>query len=281
MSGFSAEWLSLRESADARARNAALARKVARHLAGADPLRIVDLGAGTGANLRASAASLGPRQHWHLLDHAPHLLEEAGQALSAWADDALKGEGDTLLLTKDTRQISVTFSQADLSLSLKEVGRSRPHLVTASAFFDLVSSDFITAFAKEVARLNAAFFTVLTCDGRDVWHPPHRDDATVAHAFRVHQGSDKGFGPALGNGASDHLEHAFRSHGYDVTRADSTWWLGPEDADLIAALAEGTAAAARESGLVSAQQAMAWAEARKGAACEIGHTDLFAWPISG
>ncbi|MEP9376141.1 SAM-dependent methyltransferase [Aquabacter sp. CN5-332] len=276
MSGFSAEWLALREPADARARNAALAEAAVHQLAGHDPLRIVDLGAGTGANLRASAPYFGPHQHWHLLDYEPALLAQARRALAAWADGC-ETQDDALLLTKDSRRITVDFTVADLARSLAEIGRPRPHLVTASAFFDLVSAPFIDAFAAEVAHLNAAFLTVLTCNGRDMWAPPHAGDAAIAAAFAADQGKDKGFGPALGNAASDHLERAFRSHDYAVERADSPWRLGPEDGGLVRALAEGTAAAAVETGRIAATEAAAWAEARRSASCEIGHTDLLAW----
>lgn len=276
MSGFSAQWLALREPADARARNAGLAEAAARRLAGHDPVRIVDLGAGTGANLRASAPYFGPHQHWHLLDYEPALLEDARRALAAWAD-ACEAHGDRLLLAKDSRRITVDFTVADLARSLAEISRPRPHLVTASAFFDLVSASFIDAFATEVARLDATFFTVLTCDGRDAWAPPHAGDAAIAAAFTADQGKDKGFGPALGNAASDHLARAFRSQGFTVERGDSPWRLGPEDRGLVRALAGGMAAAALETGRISAPEAAAWAEARGGAACEIGHTDLLAW----
>ena len=50
MSGFSAEWLSLREPLDARSRSAALVAKL-RSDAPAGSRRIVDLATGTGAHL--------------------------------------------------------------------------------------------------------------------------------------------------------------------------------------------------------------------------------------
>ena len=51
--GFTPDWLTLREGYDAWARSARLLCQLARWCAGRGPLHIVDLGAGTGSNLRA------------------------------------------------------------------------------------------------------------------------------------------------------------------------------------------------------------------------------------
>jgi hypothetical protein len=55
MSGFSAQWLDLREPVDHRSRNVELGRRLARHFEGWRPITVVDLGCGTGSNLRATA----------------------------------------------------------------------------------------------------------------------------------------------------------------------------------------------------------------------------------
>ena len=52
MSDFSAGWLALREPADRAARSSRLARAIADVLADIAELRVLDLAAGTGANMR-------------------------------------------------------------------------------------------------------------------------------------------------------------------------------------------------------------------------------------
>ena len=52
MGGFSADWLALREPSDARARSAALTAAVLDRLGGGTEVRILDLAAGTGANVQ-------------------------------------------------------------------------------------------------------------------------------------------------------------------------------------------------------------------------------------
>ena len=93
MSGFSAEWLALREPADHRARSPALVAELRSVFAGRDTAAIIDLGCGTGSNLRALAASLPRRQSWRLVDRDPALLGAARERLAAWADASEAGAG--------------------------------------------------------------------------------------------------------------------------------------------------------------------------------------------
>ena len=55
---FSPEWLALREPVDHRSISQPLRAKVAARLAGAAPVNVMDLGCGSGSNLRALADSL-------------------------------------------------------------------------------------------------------------------------------------------------------------------------------------------------------------------------------
>lgn len=284
MSGFSTEWLALREGADQRARNPVLAEDLRARLGQLAPVRVVDIGAGTGANLRATAPLLGRVQSWRLLDHDPDLLAQAAVALGAWADDS-RDDGGRLTLRKDGRLIAVEFMEVDLAGDPDAVRVGEPHLITASAFFDLVSAAWIERFADAVVAAGATFFTVLTCDGRDVWSPPHEADAPVAAAFRADQSRDKGFGPGAGDVATDLLLQALHRRGYDAHAQESPWLLDaarPSDAALIAALAAGTAAAAEATGQVPLARLEAWRAARAVAAqCRIGHMDILAAPKDG
>jgi hypothetical protein len=153
----------------------------------------------------------------------------------------------------------------------------RPVLVTAAALFDLVAPAWIEGLARATAAAGAVFYTALSYDGTERWTPPHPADAAMLAAFVAHQGRDKGFGPAAGPAATELLARAFRAHGYAVSTAASPWRLGPGDAALIRALAQGTVAAVRETGVVPEETIRGWLGARLAAtACEIGHADLLA-----
>lgn len=276
MSGFSPEWLALREPVDHRSRDRGLAVLLAAHLAAREEPRIVDLGCGTGSNLRALAPQLGPRQSWTLVDYDARLLSAARDRLVAWADrttDCRVG----VILHKAEREISVRFRQADLVRDLDAALGEAPDLVTASALFDLCSTGFIERFASAITSRKAAFYTVLTYDGVQTWLPPHAADAAMRDAFIAHQKTDKGFGVSAGPDAPGALASAFRQAGYDVREADTPWRLGADDAQLIADLAAGFAGAVEETGSVDGAVLASWrAVARTGSV--VGHTDTLALP---
>lgn len=276
MSGFSPEWLALREPVDHRSRDAGLAQQVARRLSAADEPRIVDLGCGTGSNLRALAPQLGPRQSWTLVDYDARLLSAARERLCAWAENATDSRVG-VVLSKAGREIAVRFRQADLVRDLDAGLGEAPDLVTASALFDLCSAEFIARFAAAVADRKAAFYTVLTYDGVQTWTPAHAADAAMREAFIAHQRTDKGFGISAGPEAPACLAAAFKQAGYAVQEADTPWRLGTADAALIADLATGFAGAVEETGRVDAKVISDWHRiARTGAV--VGHTDTLAFP---
>jgi SAM-dependent methyltransferase len=263
MSGFSADWLALREAADHRARSRELEQTLSARFQTHDSITVVDLGCGTGSNLRATAPLLPERQSWTLVDYDADLLIAARMTLKAWADSASE-DGDALELVEDRRRIRVDFRQADLAQDLDGALGGHADLVTASALFDLASPDFIRRF---------------TNTGIQRWVPHRPADNAMASAFHRHQMRDKGLGPSAGPTAPAHLADQFRLSDYTVLEGDSPWKLSaPRDAALIAELAKGFAAAVAETGAVDKATIAAWQKvARTGA--ETGHTDTLAIPV--
>ncbi len=256
MSGFSADWLALRGPADARARDTGLGVRLGAHFAGRNRLRVLDLGAGRGANLRATAGLIGASQHWVLADNDAALLARA----------------------EPMPNTTVEFREVDLAAGVAGLFDPAPDLLTASAFFDLCGSEWIDRLVAAVASCGAAFYAALTYDGRGDWLPPHPLDAEVLAAFHADQKRDKGLGPALGPGAHAHLSARLRGQGYGVFEAASDWCLTQSaDAELIAVLAQGSAAAV--AGTVGSERAEIWLASRIGAErVTIGHRDLLALP---
>lgn len=279
MSGFSADWLALREPADRRARNPRIAQALAERFGDDGRTAVVDLGCGSGSNLRALAPLLAPEQDWRLVDHDPGLLAAARDRISHWADEA-RPDGDGLLVRKGDRRLSVAFLQADLAGEWDRVLSETPDLVTAAALFDLVSAAWIERFAGEVAARRIAVAAFLTYDGEERWEPPHPEDSAILDAFHRHQGTDKGFGVSAGPRAGLLLAEALRARGYEVREGASPWRLAAaQDAPLVAELALGIVQAVRETGLVAEPGLSSWLDARvSGASCVVGHTDLLAVP---
>lgn len=268
MESFSADWLSLRESADHAARAHALADGLAGHLARRrDPaLRAVDLAAGTGSNVRYLLSRLPAIAHWTLVDHDAALLAQAWRTL-------------TPLVLPTGRAFDVR--QGDLN----DVG-SLPldgcALVTASALLDLVSADWLRVFAGTCRTAGTDVLCALSYDGRIECEPAHPYDARVRELVNAHQRTDKGFGPALGPDAADVAAATFRAEGYDVSTATSDWVLDASLKELQRQLVQGWAGAAREIAQDEHRDIDAWLAQRRAwidagvSVGRVGHVDLLA-----
>jgi len=214
VSGFSAEWLDLREPFDARARATSPVTELKRHVtagSSAAPLAIVDLGAGAGSNLRFLAPRLGGVQRWRLVDHDSRLLEASLTTTQAWA--AARGaearrSGSSLTIRAADFACEVECQAVDL-VDLAAVELPERGLVTAAALLDLVSHDWLETLARRCRTARAAVLLALTYDGRTTPKPAEPEDPVVLAMFNRHQLFDKGFGPALGLRAAEAAETAF------------------------------------------------------------------------
>ena len=260
---FDAAWLELREPVDHRSRASGLLTPLRDWWDRRSGYDVLDLGCGTGSNLRYLAPRFPDAVRWTLVDHDAALLSR----LTA------PGGASTL------RAIRRDLTEIDFA-EVGEIGQAQ--LVTASALLDLVSERWLSPLVHACVRAGAAALFALTYDGRIEWSDTDRDDALVAEAVNAHQRRDKGFGPALGPTASAVAERLFRAHDYDVRVLPSDWVLGPADAALVDALVEGWAGAAAEQRPEHAERVRAWAARRAGehAAIDlrVGHLDLLALP---
>jgi hypothetical protein len=299
MTGFSTQWLSLREPADHRARHAGLCQGVHQYFEKTQPtlgkseqlpFSVTDLGCGSGSNLRALAEGFPAYQKWTLIDYDQTLLDAARETLLKWADEVITEDAykatdkhtdlDThasIRFLKNGKQITVNFMQIDLAKNIEHVLANPTDLITAAAFFDLVSPEWITRFCQS---LKTPLFTVLTYDGTEKWTPAHFADQSVLNAFHAHQATDKGFGLSAGPGAVEMIQTQLSTRNFNIRLEKSPWLLNAqEDQALMQALATGSAAAVAETQQVSAADLNAWLSARiQAQTCEIGHWDLFASP---
>lgn len=228
MSGFSVEWLALREPADATARSLALTRLAVNWIP-PGCVNAVDLATGTGANVRFLAQYFTADQDWLLVDADERLLSQL---------PARMRQSDVPARARfQTRRANLL----DLRAAGVVDGRT---LVTASALLDLVSEAWVATLAALCHRAGAVVLLVLTYNGRLTFSPSEPEDERIRRLVNRHQRSDKGFGPALGPDASACAEEHFAHLGYDVRRAPSDWVLEPGQRPLQQQLIAGWAEAA-------------------------------------
>jgi hypothetical protein len=285
VSGFSAEWLELREPFDAAARAASLVTELRSHLARDTPLDIVDLGAGAGSNLRYLAPLLGGSQRWRLADHDPKLLDAAFATTRTWAERrgaTAAQTGAALEVRGSGFTCEIRAEHVDLA-ELAAVDLPQGGLLTAAALLDLVSHDWLETLAQRCRAARAAVALALTYDGRTTASPTEPEDAAVLAMFNRHQLFDKGFGPALGMRAAGAAEAAFEAHGYELRVATSDWVIAPENRALQLALLDGWLGAALEIAPESRMALTSWHQRRRAhvaagrSELRVGHVDLVGW----
>jgi len=262
---FEQSWLTLREPADAAARSQVLAVRLADWVEARPPVRIVDLGAGTGSALRWLSPRLTHPQHWRLVDGDASLLNAAAQTRLP-----VQVEISTLL---------TDLAQADLTALLEGAD-----ILSASALLDLVSEAWIERLAAASRTAGCAAWLTLSVSGSHDWDPVAPQDREVAEAFARDQARDKGFGVSLGPDAVGRAEQIYRAAGFDTVLEPSDWRLGPPDRALLTAFVDGYAAAAAAarpelSSTVRSWRALRLAQIDADALrLRVGHQDLLALP---
>jgi hypothetical protein len=213
VSGFSAEWLALREPADAAARSRRLVSFVESRG------RLLDLGGGTGANVRYLSPHLPSPQHWTLVDSDPRLLTRAPNGVEVVCADLndVVDDGDA-------------FRGCTL--------------VTASALLDLVSDDWLRSLVERCRAAHAAVLFALNYDGRIECTPAEPEDDIVRRLVNEHQKTDKGFGPALGPDAGKRAIELLSAAQYEIRHERSDWVLAAESLELQRQLIDGWVVAA-------------------------------------
>ena len=294
---FDANWLALRRTADSAARAPELEAHAADWLrqrrmatAPARPLRLLDLGSGSGANPCHLAPRLPGPQQWTLIDHDGGLLARA-QAACAGLHDADGGSVDVITRCLDLARIDAhMLAGADL--------------VCASALLDLVDAAWLDRLADACTAAGSALLVTLSVDGNWRFVPdaasamaaparaatvqtadeatrsiadavadntidPVADDDFVRTAFNAHQRRDKGLGAALGPDAAPALATCLEKRGFQVRLSLSPWRLrlaDPAQAALARALIDGWRDAACAQAPDASARIAAW-HARRIAAC--------------
>jgi hypothetical protein len=183
----SAEWLVLREPADAAARSEELAARLARHLAHALPATgahvIHDLGGGSGAMGRWLAPRLPGPQHWVVHDRDPDLLRLAHRAPPRTAADGAP-------VTVETRRSDIT--------RLAPVDLADASAIVASALLDMLTADDLAAILGVCAEVGCPVLLALTVVGRVELTPSDPLDTSIADAFDAHQRRTTPAGRLLG-----------------------------------------------------------------------------------
>jgi hypothetical protein len=261
---FTSSWLTLREAVDHRSRSTELLPMLASAWVERAWEHVVDLGSGTGSNLRYLSPHLPGPQRWTLVDHDTELLSRVAPSPG----------GD------------VTVECVPGDLATEGLSRAaRADLVTASALLDLVTDAWLAELIETCRQAECGALLALSFDGMIEWTgPADPDDTWIRDRVNEHQQGEKGLGRALGPEAGRRAAEGFRRAGFSTHMAASPWCLTAPDAALAIELIRGWARAAREEAPGEVSRIRAWLQRREktlatGAfGLTVGHLDVLALP---
>ncbi len=262
------DWLALRRDIDTEARDAGAGRLLGHlvdHLraCGARAVRVVDVGAGTGANHAYLAPRLPLPQSWVVVDHDPDLL----------ADTA---HGGAVRVRAGVRDLVPVVDE------LVADGDGPPLLVTCAALLDVLDTAELDRLAEAVRRAGGVALLSLSVTGAVTWAPQDEGDAAVGALFDAHQRR----GGRPGPDAADVLAVQLRAGGLTVLPVSTPWRLDSRrDALLGRWLDERAAAAAEQAGPGRAAEALEGWHARRREqlgsdrlGAHVDHVDLLVLP---
>ncbi len=261
-----ADWLGLREPADAAARSRSLVEAL-RPLLPRGPLEVHDLGCGTGSMLRWLAPLLPGPQRWVLHDRDSDLLDRV-----AAYEPPTDADGGT---------VHVETRRGDITRLGLEVLRDAD-LVTASALLDMMDAAELDRFVRGCAAAGCPTLVTLSVVGRVELTPSHPLDQEVGDAFNAHQRRTTGGRALLGPDAAAAAAERWRRLGHHVSVHRSLWRLDAQHRTLVAAWFTGWLAAAvqqRPDLQASAYGQERLAQAAAGSlTVTVEHEDLLAVP---
>lgn len=263
-----ADWLAIRETADAAARSKDLVEALRPYLP-TDGMVIHDLGCGTGSMARWLAPRLAGRQRWVGYERDDELLALASAT-------APPSSLDGVPVTTEGRLRDIT--------RLPDTDLDGASLITASALLDMMTSAEIDRLVTTIAAARCPALISLTVVGRVDLSPGHPVDRRVGEAFNEHQtresGHGRGAGPHAARVAADGLARA----GLTVTSAPSPWQLDSTCTPVLTAWLDGWVHAAGEQEPALRGEATEYLRWRQGQAAAgrlsatVHHLDLLALP---
>lgn len=258
----SADWLTLREQADAAARSRSLARRASRLVHA--PVTVHDLGSGTGSMMRWLAPRLPAPQTWVLHDWNAALLAHAAAA--------------------PPEPVTAVRPRVGHLEHLRAEDLAGASLVVTSALLDVLSAPEVEAIVAACIGVGAPGLFALTVDGRVSLDPVDPGDRVFAAAFNDHQRRIAEDRRLLGPDAVALAAGLFRAAGWSVRTDASPWRLGDREPALVAEWLEGWLAAAVEERPALTEWAGEYLRTRRAQLAAgalhvvVHHRDLLAWP---
>ncbi|KFI22192.1 class I SAM-dependent methyltransferase [Nitrosococcus oceani] len=218
------DWLRLRYQLDAAARDQSLESQALTQLSKREQLRVLDLGAGAGANICYYARLLPSSTQWWMVERDSELLKRIPQFIIEFLGEKI----NTVHPLKDD------FLAPDCPIY-----KTSFDLVVANAVFDLLSADqfqgLLQLFRQAWEEESPLFLFTLNLDRGIRFYPTDKETERWCRRYEFHMHRSQHFGRAMAAHCGGEMEKLFLENGFNVNSASSAWDILPLQEEALLA----------------------------------------------
>ncbi len=228
---FDPNWLETRYRFDSSARKNSTEKKMLDHFSSLANINIVDIGAGTGNNVRYYASFLPQNQNWLLLDSDSDLNSQSLVLLSQWAKKnhwSYQLSENELRFQVATKTVTVKTKLGSLLELNKLVDLAKVNLITANAVFDLFSSLQWKNFLSQLIPFSLPLLATLNYSEMNFF-PFCEINQKYIDIYNQHMTRKQKFGKAMGPDCAEQMSHVLTQYNYSTITGQSNWVINTKE----------------------------------------------------
>lgn len=232
---FDPNWLQERYRFDAAARNQEIAWQCIHQFAFLNHIQIVDLGSGTGANVRHYLEQFPQNQTWFCVEEDDALKTMFWQNMVQLAEAdgyAYQLSDNQIKMEKPGHWIEIHFVEGNLMQVDNLVDLLRTDLILANAVFDLFSQKQFEELIQTISHHSLSLLFTLNYEGMKFF-PVEKEDAYYIDQYNAHMQRPQDFGKGMGPDASQLMEQALHASLAEVKKGESNWEIEVEDGKML------------------------------------------------
>ncbi len=282
-------WLSYRFACDAKARNQNIEKKFLDFFKHHNhQLHLADVGAGTGANFRYYFDKIPQNQEWVFIEQDPRMIKATLHCLEKFAQDRdyrLQQNHDTLTISHQDKTAHIKLLQGTLDRIEHLADLQKVDVVTANAFFDLISYDQFEIFTRKLSENEVCLLATLNYYETS-FLPFSECDHRFLRFYHMHMKRPQSFGIAMGRDCSEEMLDLLRQHHMLIEQEASQWHISRSNTAMHHFLLNFMEKAIHELNLVPEEQHdfNNWMAEKKKLCHDrlleinVDHSDIFAYP---